>query len=507
MADQNKWRAKIKELQNQITAAQIADDSSRVKKLKEDLRKVASVPFNSKIKKIDNNSNKLQRPVSNQGRIPVAPVNRGAVKQELLDQAKKDLRQAQGLSPQKPEDDYGGGPARKPHQSLSKQDQNNLADNNDEVDSDFGDKEPQQQATRVENNAPANNDITPRKQSETEEDNDGSEDGPNIKNSFFNKATDYLKKAAKKFLSKEAKTAIVAFILEWWWAILLVILIVIGGLVMFSYFFGTAGRSPSETGQSIVQPVDPLKDKAMIQKVLALSGNGTINAQELQQLADELEVIKQYADDSTDQKIDALINKIQNYSEINKQNGPEIIKSLKEIVGEFNGCVRVATSDFFKFVYNEDENTKKEILADKLKRQDGQTTQLDKRICRLLVAIENNKEAIGINDVSITALVDHAVNSGKRTHANGRAVDLDWRDDNDTKIIKWIFNNYDSLKQQGIAPYEMKEPFKEYLIAQDGKVKGINAAGLRGFTDSDLKAHGWPDPSAENSHSHIHIDI
>lgn len=435
--------------------------------------------------------------------MPTAPVNRNALKQELLDQAKKDLRQAQGLSRQKPEDEYGGGPARRPHQ-LSKQDRDN---NDDETDSDFDDEEQSQQRrnSQAQNNVPINNDS--QKERPEDEDNDDSEGGPNIKNSIVNRATDYLKDKAKNLLSKEAKTAIVAFILEWWWAILLVILIIIGGFLAFSYFFGNAGRSPSETGQSIVQAADPIKDKAMIQKVLALSGNGTINSQELQQLADELEAIKQYAGDNTDQKIDTLINKIQNYNQLNNQNGAEIVKSLKEIVNEINGCVEVATSDFFKFVYNENEDTKKEILANNLKRQDGQTTQLDKRICRLLVAIEANKATIGINDVSITALVDHKVYSGTRTHANGRAVDLDWRDDNDTKLVKWIFNNYDNLKQQGIAPYEMKEPFTQYLIAQDGALKGSAALNAKGFGKSSLQDHGWTESGAAGSNSHIHIDI
>jgi len=438
---------------------------------------------------------------------PSAPTNRNAIKQELLDQAKKDLRQAQGLSRQKPEDEYGGGPARRSYQ-LSKQDQDGFADKNDEIYSDFdGEKQSQQRRDgRAQNNGPVNDDSQ-KNQPEDGDNDDGSKDGPNIKNSIVNRATDYLKGKAKNFFSKEAKTAIVAFILEWWWAILLVILIIIGGFLAFSYFFGNAGRSPSETGQSIVQAADPIKDKAMIQKVLALSGNGTVNSQELQQLADELEAIKQYADDSTDQKIDVLINKIQKFNQLNKQNGTSIISSLKEIVSEINGCVEVATSDFFKFAYNEDEDTKKEILADKLKRQDGQTTQLDKRICRLLVTIENNKEAIGINDVSITALVDHKVYSGTRTHANGRAVDLDWRDDNDTKIIKWIFNNYDSLKQQGIAPYEVKEPFTQYLIAQDGALKGSDALSAKGFDKSSLQNHGWTESGTVGSNSHIHIDI
>ena len=330
VADPNKWRAKIKELQDQLIAAQIADDSVRVKKLKEDLRRVASVPFNSKIKKIESQA-------LNRNRLS-APPDRNAVRQDLLNQEQKELRRAQGLETEKPEDKFGGGPTRKPF--LTKAEQEDAAAEQNAINPDFGEKEWSSQSgdNAPGRNVPANRRNPQEKQTNDDRDDSDSENGPNIRNAIANRAIDYAKKAALQ-AGKRAAAFLAAN--PYAWVVLgITLLIMIGVFAVAMSMLG--GKVNTITGGTFTQAADPLKDSEWINKVLSLAGDKDIGEKiastYMNGLNMDLTELKNEAKDDSDltakiQKAIDDLNAVKNSK--SETDAEKFIADLKAIISKY----------------------------------------------------------------------------------------------------------------------------------------------------------------------------
>lgn len=343
MADEGKKKINVAVEQKPNKQSGISPDA---KIPKSDIQKPIAVDSLRKIKKPIKT---IARQMAKNGRSRI-PQGRGqSISQELLEQQQKELRKAQGLPPRKIEEPIPGGPALKPHRDILTDDQQRAQTaDEDENEPDFEGEEGQQPRADSENrsNVPAQNIPSPP-EAENEESDDDS-DGPNIKNSIANRAIDYAKKSLKNLLSKEVKTAVIAFVLEWWWAILLVILIIIGGFLLFSYFFGNAGRSPSETGKSMLQPYDPAKDKHYLSALLQLSGDKQVQelanwtfltglSNDLTKIKEEMQISPRFDKDQITQKIDEIQKNISAYStKKDAANGKKVVQGIKDLMEIFS---------------------------------------------------------------------------------------------------------------------------------------------------------------------------
>lgn len=177
---------------------------------------------------------------------------------------------------------------------------------------------------------------------------------PNIENAVANKAVDWLKEKAKKIVSKELWTGVWAFIAANWEWILPLALFLIGGVLLWSFLMGTAGQSPSTTGQSTVQVYDPAKDRPTLQAVLAMSGDKDVQQlaawETLAKLSDELTSIKNDAGLATRPDKDQIIGKIDNIlSDVqvfsvskDTKSGKKIIDGTKELWEMFGTLPSIA---------------------------------------------------------------------------------------------------------------------------------------------------------------------
>ncbi len=342
MADPNKWRAKIKELQNQLIAAQIADDSVRAKKLKEDLRRVASVPFDSKIKQIENQ----RPPVSNQDRLPNAPVDRNAVRQDLLKREQEELNKAQGLDSEKPEDKFGGGPAvnalKTPPASQNKSNEPAKTPSAGQP-FDKAEQEKTGAKGRPEASGPVNKDD-----SESDGGDESPQKGPNIRNAIANKAIDYAKKAALQ----AAKKIVLLFATHpEAWIVLAIILIIQIALFAAAMSFLGNKKVNTLTGGTFTQAADPIKDKDWITKVLALAGDKQIGEKMsitlLEGLRSDLTQLKnETADAEIKNKIETVIGDLNNVvANKTEDNAKKLIASLQNLFNLYeNSLIPVFTA-------------------------------------------------------------------------------------------------------------------------------------------------------------------
>ncbi|MCL5410739.1 MAG: hypothetical protein M1324_02690 [Patescibacteria group bacterium] len=501
MTDPNKWRAKIKELQNQLIAAQIAGDSVRAKKLKEDLRRVASVPFDSKIKQIEN-----QRAASNQDRLPDAPVDRNAVRQDLLNQEQKELRKAQGLETEKPEEKYGGGPARKPF--LTKTERDNAKVQQDAIDSDFGEQEQfsPQKSNAPQRNVSANNrNPEPEKAngpaSSVDSESDGgegesSQKGPNIRNAIANKAIDYAKKAA---LQAAKRIAVFFAANPYAWVVLGIIILI--QIAVFATAMSMLGNNKVNTltGGTFTQAADPIADKDWITKVLALAGDKGIGEKMSSELleglrSDLIQLQGETTDPEIKSEITAVLKDLDAVSSAKTDvNAKKLITSLEDLMKKFNYCAQVSLSDTFAIGNQED---KKGLLRGSIKRRDGSMTTVDQNMCHFLVVMEQNKPQIGVDKFTISTIVNahsqYVKDSGKQVqskHWTGKGIDLS--KDNADKIMPWIIKNRDKLVAAGIFPRQ--------VIGPDSVCEWQVNKGVQAKCFYDAKKHNY------DHDDHIHI--
>ncbi len=258
----------------------------------------------------------------------------------------------------------------------------------------------------------------------------------------------------------------IGLIIANFWPVIIIVAILLFALVLFTVLYSRANSSPSASGSSMTVAVDPLTDKDLLRKILILSGDSaTLNKfsqDQIKSLSGQLTGLKEFTDDTTDAKIDAVVAKLKVFNpSVNKTDGANIIKEIKAIVGTLNTCAKVAVHPNVT-VKNADD--KKGLLAGNSMRKDGTFTPLDQGMCKMLLALADNASTIGISKVNILVLTRAHGKTVKKTtitsmHYYGKGVDLSM-DDSD-KIMKWIVQNEQTLKQQNAFPKQSIGPDKD----------------------------------------------
>ena len=285
---------------------------------------------------------------------------------KTLGQPEEDkLRGYQGLSPKNPAQyETAGGRARQPNRPSSDNQEDNIPEE-DPGNEDIAIGQNGQQPSTAPRPA-QQEEQTPTQEPEHDdggdEDVSGEDSGPNIKKAAVNRAVDYFKKSAKKLFSKEAKTAIVAFIIEYWWAILIAIILIVGGFLLFNYLFGTAGKPVSETGATMTQAYDPAKDRPFLQAVLQMSGDKDVQKLDamnfmgglqmnLTDLKNDVGLASRPDKEQIDAKIDAILGDITTYTNTPadktsqlKTAGGKVIQGVKDLMEMFGTLPQITAA-------------------------------------------------------------------------------------------------------------------------------------------------------------------
>ncbi|MEI7792427.1 MAG: hypothetical protein WCI57_03030 [Candidatus Berkelbacteria bacterium] len=315
-----------------------------------------------------------------------------------------------------------------------------------------------------------------------------------------NNAKAAMKNAAdnmKKKLSKEALKALMKSPIFWEivGGIVLVILIVGVAYALFASFWRTGDSGQS--GATYTQPVDPVKDKDWLAKLLKYAGDNEVSAITSKETIDVTRkaLIDIQSDvtlsDTLRGKATTALNDLSIYENSaaaqKKAAGEKVIADIKSITDDYYACRVIYTPSTSSYFYVSSKDAPALQKTDKLGTDYGMPAfALNPRLCGLLIAMSDPNTGIKIDSakypmMKVSFRGSHSVNvAGKddvSSHYCGQGVDISpgantglSQKELGDKIREWIWANEATLKAASIFPEETFGPGPDYS-------KNINAFG------------------------------
>lgn len=345
---------------------------------------------------------------------------------------------------------------------------------------------------------------------------------------FQNNAKASIKKATanlKQKVSKDALKALVKSPIFWeivGWT-LLVILVIGIAYALFASFWRTGDSG--NNGNTYVQPVDPVKDKDWLAKLLSYSGDSEITAISSKATIDATK--KALTDIQSDVSLTAglrgkattALNDLSIYENSaaaqKKAAGEKVIADIKSITDEFYACRVIYTKGTSPYFYVTSVDGPSLRETDKLGTNFGMPAfALNPRLCGMLIAMSDPNTGVKIDTtkypmMKVTFRGSHSIkvsladSGGKNTvssHYCGQGVDLS--PGNNTgltqkqfgdKIRDWLWANEKTLKAANIFPEETFGPgpdytgninnFGRYTKVSDGEAAKFGVGYMPGHED------------------------